>query len=60
MSDINLIDTEDWYDLVSGQHVALDDQEIVLAPYQTVWLSNRRPDTSGSTSAGSSKAADDN
>jgi len=60
LSDINLIDTEDWYDLVSGQHVALDDQEIVLAPYQTVWLSNRRPDTSGSTSAGSSKAADDN
>ncbi|MEX2332652.1 MAG: sugar phosphorylase, partial [Pseudohongiella sp.] len=59
LSDINLIDTEDWYDLVSGRHIALDEEEIVLAPYQTVWLSNRRPDTSGRTSAGNSSTIDD-
>lgn len=59
LSDINLIDTEDWYDLVSGQHIALDAKEIVMAPYQTVWLSNRRPDTSGNTTAGNNSMADD-
>lgn len=59
LSDINLIDTEDWYDLVSGQHVALDASEIVLTPYQTVWLSNRRPETSGITNAGSASASED-
>lgn len=60
LSDINLIDTEDWYDLVSGQHIALDASEIVMAPYQTVWLSNRRPDTSGNTTAGNRSRAEDN
>lgn len=59
LSDINLIDTDDWYDLVSGEHVALDASEIVLAPYQTVWLSNRRPETSGITAAGSNNRMDD-
>ena len=59
LSDINLIDTEDWYDLVNGRHIALDAKEIVLAPYQTVWLSNRRPETSGNTSAGNSRTIDD-
>ncbi|MBC52528.1 MAG: alpha-amylase [Gammaproteobacteria bacterium] len=59
LSDINLIDTEDWYDLISGQHIALDTNEIVMAPYQTVWLSNRRPETSGNTTAGSNNRADD-
>lgn len=60
LSDINLIDTEDWYDLVSGQHIALDTKEIVMTPYQTVWLSNRRPDTNGSTTAGSNSITEDN
>lgn len=59
LSDINLIDTEDWYDLVSGEHIALDASEVVLAPYQTVWLSNRRPETSGNTRAGNSSTTDE-
>lgn len=59
LSDINLIDTEDWYDLISGQHIALDAEAIDLAPYQTVWLSNRRPETSGSTNAGNASISEE-
>ena len=38
--DINLDDSEKWYDLISQD--SLDDiiSSIDLKPYQTVWLSN--------------------
>ena len=41
LSAINLISTNDWADLISG--TAVDDiaGEILLSPYQTVWLSNQ-------------------
>lgn len=41
LSDINLIGTDQWVDLISG--VQLDDLSgtLTLKPYQTVWLSNR-------------------
>ena len=41
LSDLNLISTQDWSDLLSGEHY--DDLlgSIELAPYQSVWLSNR-------------------
>lgn len=41
LSDINLIGTEEWVDLISG--LRLDDLsgDITLKPYQSVWLSNR-------------------
>ncbi|WP_448553846.1 alpha-amylase family glycosyl hydrolase [Thalassotalea montiporae] len=41
ISELNLIITERWVDLISGQ--SFDDltQAIELAPYQTVWISNR-------------------
>jgi sucrose phosphorylase len=41
LSDINLIGTDHWHDLISG--MALDDLSgsITLKPYQSVWLSNR-------------------
>lgn len=40
VSDINLIVTDQWYDLISGQ--VFDDQEetITLKPYQTLWVTN--------------------
>lgn len=40
LSAINLIDTEDWMDLVSGEPCQDRDQRMVLQPYQTVWISN--------------------
>lgn len=41
LSDINLIGTDQWVDLISG--VQLDDLSgsLTLKPYQSVWLSNR-------------------
>ena len=41
LSDINLIDTEHWSDLLSGTRYDSVDQAITLAPYQSVWITNR-------------------
>ena len=40
MSDLNLIDTEDWFDLISKEKFGETNQTINLAPYQTVWITN--------------------
>ena len=42
VSSINLITTEDWIDLLSGKELEAEASEIVLKPYQSVWLANRR------------------
>ena len=42
VSSINLIATEDWIDLLSGKELEAEASEIVLKPYQSVWLANRR------------------
>ena len=39
---MNLIATEDWFDLISGWELTDETPEIVLSPYQCVWLANRR------------------
>jgi sucrose phosphorylase len=41
LCDINLIATDDWVDLLSGNTITEADQAIFLQPYQTLWLSNR-------------------
>ncbi|WP_299729579.1 sugar phosphorylase [uncultured Tateyamaria sp.] len=38
---INLIDDEDWFDLLSGEAITADDDSITLAPYQCRWITNR-------------------
>jgi sucrose phosphorylase len=43
MSDLNLIDTEDWFDLISDETYGESNQIIELAPYQTVWITNLKP-----------------
>ena len=43
LSEINLIDTEDWVDLISGQPLDMMTADIVLHPYQSIWLSNLKP-----------------
>jgi sucrose phosphorylase len=40
LADINLINTDEWYDLISGQAIEDGQLSLELAPYQTVWLSN--------------------
>lgn len=42
LSDINLIGTDLWFDLITDSEIALSDQSKVLKPYQTLWLSNLR------------------
>ncbi len=41
LTSINLIDTEHWYDLVSGQRFEDDSEVLWLEPYQTLWITNR-------------------
>lgn len=40
LSDINLIGTDDWVDLISRQEFHEQSETLVLKPYQTVWISN--------------------
>ncbi|MDB4476556.1 alpha-amylase, partial [bacterium] len=40
LSDINLIETQEWSDLISGAYYSPDQSEIVISPYQSVWISN--------------------
>lgn len=40
LSDINLVSTDDGYDLISGKEMTHQEMLIQLAPYQTLWISN--------------------
>lgn len=40
LADINLISTDDWHDLISGQSFNALDQSINMRPYQVLWISN--------------------
>ena len=44
MSDlvVNHCSTEEWLDLISGDILEDEEGDVVLAPYQCVWLANRR------------------
>ena len=41
LADINLVDTDAWRDLISGETYEDSKTSVELAPYQAVWLSNR-------------------
>jgi len=41
LNDINLIDTDDWTDLLSGLNIHDLTATLTLKPYQSLWLSNR-------------------
>lgn len=38
---LNLVITEDWIDLLSGEHIHPDQKVLTLQPYQALWLSNK-------------------
>jgi sucrose phosphorylase len=40
LSELNLIVTENWYELISNIEITNLTEEIQLAPYQSVWISN--------------------
>jgi len=37
---MNLIEDESWFDLISGDAVNMDEEAVVLAPYQCRWITN--------------------
>lgn len=41
LADINLIITDKWLDLISGNMIAEEQASIELQPYQTIWLTNK-------------------
>lgn len=41
LSDINLIGTDHWIDLITRDAINVADVVLTLKPYQTVWISNR-------------------
>jgi sucrose phosphorylase len=40
LSDINLVSSDDWFDLITEEKMTRQDMLIQLAPYQTLWISN--------------------
>ena len=40
LGDINLIGTDDWHDLISGKQIDNQYGELLLAPYESAWISN--------------------
>ncbi|QTD57619.1 sugar phosphorylase [Parasphingorhabdus cellanae] len=43
LADINLIAGDVWWDLISGQAVADIEGDFSLSPYQSVWITNVKP-----------------
>lgn len=41
LSDLNLILTDEWRDLLSGEFLPENDAVLSIRPYQTLWLSNQ-------------------
>lgn len=41
LTAINLVGTDDWFDLISGEHYQDLHGSLTLAPYQSVWLTNK-------------------
>lgn len=42
ISSVNLIGTEDWLDLISGEPIDPTIPELMMRPYQCIWLVNKR------------------
>ncbi|KXJ54980.1 MAG: alpha-amylase [Colwellia sp. Phe_37] len=42
LSELNLIITKSWYELISQREITELSQEMTLAPYQTVWIANQQ------------------
>ena len=40
LGDINLIDNQSWHDLITGSVLSPDTEMVMMAAYQTVWISN--------------------
>ncbi|WP_334015943.1 sugar phosphorylase [Alteromonas sp. S167] len=41
LTDINLIGTDNWIDLITRDEICLSDSALTLMPYQVLWISNQ-------------------
>ena len=41
LNELNLIVTEDWFELISREKISAITENIELSPYQTVWITNK-------------------
>ncbi len=41
LANINLVSTDSWWDLISGERIDAGQTMLELRPYQTVWLTNK-------------------
>jgi len=41
LSDLNLLDTDDWVDLISGDRLTALSDVYVMRPYQSLWITNK-------------------
>jgi sucrose phosphorylase len=41
LSDLNLLDTDDWVDLISGDRLTALSDIYVMRPYQSLWITNK-------------------
>ncbi|MEM1310851.1 MAG: sugar phosphorylase, partial [Cyanobacteria bacterium P01_H01_bin.153] len=41
LSDLNLMDTDDWTDLISGDRFTTLDEVYIMQPYKSLWLTNK-------------------
>ncbi len=42
LSSINLISMDNWFDLISNRNIQDLHEELVLEPYQSIWLTNKK------------------
>ena len=41
INDLNLVMTDNWFELIEGVELGMHQETIVMKPYQTLWLTNR-------------------
>ncbi len=46
LASVNLIAMDHWHELISNQAINLATETLLLAPYQTVWITNQAPTAS--------------
>ena len=40
--NINLIATDDWFDILKNKKIKSINTEILLQPYQSIWITNKK------------------
>ena len=41
LADLNLVNNENYFDLISGKKIQKEQQNLQINPYQTIWISNQ-------------------